>query len=158
MLGDGIPDLRDEIPKIVAAIRGRLGRDDVVLTPDPPTDESVPPLQPRKVFVYGDKSRSRVVEGATLLVTARCDDPTSWPLINSAFGAEGFDPYGDSKTVGTTKSQCFASRTRASFVAPQNPDARMAVDKVGRSALGWIVPEEPGEPVYAHRPRMPPRQ
>jgi hypothetical protein len=35
VLGDRIPDLQDEIPGIVGAIRARIGREDVLLTHRP---------------------------------------------------------------------------------------------------------------------------
>ena len=157
VLGDGIPDSREEIPKILAAIRTRVGRKDVLLIPDPATDESTPPRQPQKVFVYADRAKSRVIEGTPLLVTARCDDPESWPQTVRAFRAEGFEPCGEPSIVGPTKGQCFISRTRASFVAPQHSDATMAVERTGRSALGWIVPTDPDKPVAKHRPTKFPR-
>lgn len=155
MLGEGLPDLRDEIPRIVAGIRARLPRKDVLLTPNPARDESSPPQQPKEVFVYADSARSPITKGTPLLVTARCDDPTSWGSIARGLKAEGFDPYGGRSTVGPTQAQSFISRTRAWFVAPEHPNPVMAVERTGRAVLGWIVPKAPGKPLYAHRPVKP---
>jgi hypothetical protein len=158
MVGEGLPEIRTEVQGILSAIQARIGRTDVLLTPNPPTDESQPPREPEQVFVYADSTRTKLTQGTPLLVTARCDDSALWPSIRRAFGQEEFEPFGDASTVGTTRAQCFISRTRAWFVAPENPSAKMAIERTGKSVLGWISPPAPYGYVWRAHPTTPPTQ
>jgi hypothetical protein len=151
MLGEGLPETRVEIPLLLGVLHARIGRVDVVLTPRPPTDESHPPRQPEQVFVFADTTRTKQTSATPLLVTAQCDDPRLWPSIRRAFDHSEFEPFGDVSTVGGTQSQCFISRTRAWFVAPENPSAEMAVERTGKSVLGWITPPTPDGYVWRAR-------
>ncbi len=127
----------------------------MILTPSPATDESSPPRQPEQVFVYADGSRTKLTQGTPLLITARCDDAELWPSIERAFDAEEFEPFGTSSTVGPTRAQCFRSRVRAWLVVPRNPNAKLAVERTGKSVLSWIAPAPPDGMYWRAKPTGP---
>jgi hypothetical protein len=91
---------------------------------------------PPKVLAYEGAPGDRVVSATPLVIWVRCSDEQSWPRINRTLEKEGFELFGERNMLG---SQAYMSTKRAWFVIEEHPRATMAVERTGKSVLGWIA-------------------
>lgn len=91
---------------------------------------------PPEVFAYEGAPGGRVVTATPLVVWVTCPDEQSWPQINRTMEKEGFEPFGERNSLG---SQAYMSTKRAWFIIAEHPEAAMAVERTGKSVLGWTV-------------------
>lgn len=121
------------VKQIISTLEKRIGRSDFVTLTQV---ASVAGTSEPEAIVYDPTSPSKRSTGTPLVIMVLCADAATWPLIEAAFRAEGFEPVTPEPDQGRV---FYRSRTRALLIVPANPEATRAVDRTGRALLTQIV-------------------
>lgn len=133
-MGPQVEPYADGVSRIVGRIQARIALPSQVTVSETAGVEGH--SADLAAIVFDPISPSHRATGTRLTLMALCADRSVWPRIHAAFEAEGFDPITPEPDHGRV---FYRSRTRALLIVPENPGAKMAVEKTGRAVLTEVI-------------------